>query len=56
MEKNSKTSKTNKKRTRVGALKGKEAVLTPAEAKKVKGGIIAVLIGAKQKISDGTSN
>ena len=56
MEKNSRTAKTSKKRTRVGELKRKERALIPAEAKKVKGGIIAVLIGAKEKISDGTSN
>lgn len=51
-----KKPKTTKKRTRAGELKRKERTVTAGEAKKIKGGIIAVLIGAKSKITDGTSN
>jgi hypothetical protein len=56
MPKSTKTATTRKRRTRIADLKRKEKELTPAEAKKVKGGIIAVLIGRSQKITDGTSN
>lgn len=54
MPKQTKSSKTKGKRTKAANLRVKQKELTPAEAKKVKGGIIAVL--RSQKISDGTSN
>ena len=43
-----KTTKT-KKRAKVGSLPTKAKKLTSKDARKVKGGIIAVLIGKKQK-------
>ena len=51
-----KTTKSSKRRTQTRKLAPKRKQLGQKEMKDVKGGIIAVLIGAKDNIQDGTSN